>query len=293
MSVFATVAATGSLSAAARKLNLPLTTVSRQLAALEEHVGAALVARTTRRLALTSAGRRYLETTTHVLDEIAAAESQIAGRADPMSGALSITAPLAFGRLHVLPFLLRFLADYPKVDARLHLVDQIVDLTSEDIDVAVRIGSLPDSALLATRVGAVRMTTCASPEYLRRRGRPPEPAALIDHDCIAFSTLAGCRWTFDCKAHGRQTVQVHARLAVTTAEAAIAAAAAGLGVARVMSYQAAEAIAQKQLTPLLANFDDKAIPINVVRRDRLRPRLVTQQFSEALVRALRAERFSV
>lgn len=292
MHVFSTIATERSLSAAARKLGVPLATVSRQLASLEDHIGTALVARTTRKLALTSAGRRYLETCTHVLDEISAVESQISDRTDPMSGEISLTAPVAFGRKFVLPIVLQFLSQHPNVEARLHLVDHVVDLVTEDIDIAIRIGALPDSTLLATKVGALGHLTCAAPAYLRQRGKPTTPAALAAHDCIAFANLPNARqWTFASKAQGRHTVRVNARLAVTTAEAAVDAAIAGLGITRVLSYQAAQAIAQKKLTALLSSFDDTAIPIHVVRRERLRPRLATQRFVEILVRTLRAQRF--
>lgn len=290
MRVFVAVASAGSLSAAARKLNQPLTTVSRQLAALEDELGTSLVARTTRRLTLTEAGRLYLETCRHVLDELADVEERLGGRDDRVKGDLAITAPVVFGRLHVLPVLTGFLDKFPDVDARLHLIDRVIDLTEESIDVAIRIGPLPDSALMAVKVGDLTTLTCASPGYLQARGRPKEPADLTSHDCISFVTLAGEKrsWSFASKVHGRRLVRVHARLAVTTAEAAIDAAAAGLGITRVLSYQAADALRRKVLVTVLDAFDDTKSPIHVVRREVRRPTAQTRLFAEHAVRELRS-----
>src|SRR5262249_47365543 len=161
MRVLVAVADAGTLSEAARRLGRPLTTISRQLAGLEAELGASLIARTTRRHALTNAGRSYLDVARKVLDEIETAEGVIGAGSGEIAGELAITAPVVFGRLHVLPVLVEFLERYPRVDARLLLVDRTVDLTEEGLDVAVRIGALPDSALVASRVGALRLLTCA------------------------------------------------------------------------------------------------------------------------------------
>jgi DNA-binding transcriptional LysR family regulator len=290
MRVFVAVASAGSLSAAARKLGQPLTTISRQLAQLEDELGTSLVARTTRRLTVTDAGRLYLETCRHVLDELTEVEERLGGRDDRIKGDLVITAPVVFGRLHVLPVLAGFLARYPEVDARLHLVDRVIDLTEEGIDVAVRIGVLPDSALLATKVGDLTTLTCASPGYLRERGRPREPGDLVTHDCISFVTLVGEKrsWSFNSRTHGRRLVRIHARLAVTTAEAAIDAAIAGLGITRVLSYQAAQSLKRKALVTVLDGFDDTKSPIQVVRREVRRPSAQARLFADYAARELRA-----
>ncbi len=289
MRVFASVAAAGSLSAAARKLNRPLTTLSRQLVALEDELGVTLITRTTRRLALTEAGRLYLETCKHVLEEIAEVEGRLSGSGSRVKGDLSITAPVVFGRLYVLPVLTKFLAQHPEVDARLRLVDRLVDLTEEDIDIAIRVGSLPDSSLVAAKVGELRTLTCASPSYLRTRGRPNEPAELAGHDCVAFETIGGRggSWSFNSKAHGRRSVRIHARLTVSTAEAAIDGAVAGIGITRVLSYQAAAALARKKLVTVLDGFDDTRSPIHVVRREVRRPSPQTRLFAEFAARELR------
>jgi DNA-binding transcriptional LysR family regulator len=267
MTVFIAVANAGSLSAAARRLGQPLTTVSRQLAALEAHVGKTLIARTTRHMALTDAGRSYLEACRRVLEDLEQAESRLSGRDDDLSGEIALTAPVVFGRLHVLPILGAFLERHPRLNGRVLLSDRVVDLAEEGIDIATRIGPLPDSSLVATRVGSLRMLTCAAPAYLKKHGRPRSPDDLEGHACVTFSMLAGVgRWTFASAAHGRRTVTIRARVAVNTAEAAVDAAIAGLGITRVLSYQAAAALARRRLTVVLGAYDDGEVPVHLVRR---------------------------
>lgn len=267
MSVFVAVTEAGSLSAAARRLGEPLTNVSRLVAQLEAHLGSTLLDRSTRRMALTAAGSEYLETCKRVLESIESAESRIAGQSAELSGDLGITAPVQFGRLHVLPVVGEFLTRYPRINARMLLVDRVVDLLEEEIDVAVRIGDLPDSTLFATRVGTLRLVTCASPAYLERHGTPEAPAALARHGCVTFLGLpTGTRWIFASSRHGRRSVRVHARLSVNSADAAVAAAIAGLGVTRVLSYQAEAALADGRLLPILGEFDDGVIPVHLVYR---------------------------
>ena len=176
--VFVAVADAGSLSAAGRRLSMPLTTVSRHLAALEDLVGVRLITRTTRELALTETGRHYLESCRRILAELDAARLRVAGAQDEPQGELAITAPVAFGRLHVLPIVTAFLKSSPRVTARMLLIDRVVDLIEEGIDISLRIGTLPDSSLRATRVGAIRLITCASPPILRSAACLPRRASL-------------------------------------------------------------------------------------------------------------------
>lgn len=289
MGVFMAVARAGSLSAAARHLGEPLTTVSRRLAALEAHVGTSLVTRTTRHMALTDAGRAYLETCRRIFEELNAVESQLAGSADGLAGEISVTAPLVFGRLHLLPIVCAFLARHPEVDLRLQLLDRVVDLAEEGADLAVRIGPLPDSALVATRVGALRLLTCASPAYLRASGAPADPGALARHDCIVFSNLGGSgRWIFKSSRRGRHVVRPRIRLSVNSAEAAIDAAVSGLGITRVLSYQAEGALRRRKLTTLLDDFDDTTIPVHLVQRPVRLPKPQVRHFSSFVAKALRA-----
>jgi DNA-binding transcriptional LysR family regulator len=272
MRLFVAVGDAGSLSAAARRLKVPLPTVSRKLAMLEEHLGVRLVVRTTRKFALTDPGRTYLESCRRLLAEIEDAERMAAGEYDAPKGRLYVTAPIVFGRLHVLPVALAFLKAYPEVDLRLSLVDRISDMIEEGIDVALRIANLADSSLIAARVGAVRLVTCAAPAYLKANGTPRAPSDLIQHHCIASANLSATdRWAYRVDGE-EQLAAIRSRLAVTTAEAAIDAAIAGIGITRVLSYQAASAIKAGKLKLLLRPFELLEIPVSLVHPEgRLTP----------------------
>jgi DNA-binding transcriptional LysR family regulator len=254
----------GSLSAAARLLKVPLPTVSRKLAQLEEHLGVRLVVRTTRKFVLTEPGRTYLESCRRLLSEIETAEKLAAGEYEAPRGRLYITAPIVFGRLHVLPVTLAFLKAYPEVELRLSLLDRVTDMIEEGHDVAVRIARLADSSLIAGRVGAVRAVTCAAPAYLKANGTPRAPSELVEHHCIASANLsASDRWLYQIETAER-AVPIRSRLTVTTAEAAIDAAVAGIGIARVLSYQAAAAIKSGKLKLILRPFELPEIPVSLV-----------------------------
>ena len=221
----------GSLSAASRALAVPLPTVSRRVSDLEAHLGSQLVVRTSRKLLLTEAGAAFVASARRVLEELAEAERAASGEYRAPRGELLVTAPIMFGKLHVAPIVHDFLAAYPEVTVRLVLSDGVIDLVESHIDVAVRIGRLPDSALVAKRVGEIRWVVCASPDYLDRRGEPQSPADLAEHDCIAFEGLQRYReWPF-AGAKGAQQVKVRPRYSVNPADAVIAGAVAGLGIA--------------------------------------------------------------
>jgi DNA-binding transcriptional LysR family regulator len=254
----------GSLSAASRALGMPLATVSRKVSELEAHLGAQLVVRTSRKLLLTEAGRAYVSAGRRILDQIDEAERAASGEYRAPQGHLTMTAPIMFGRLHVEPVVLAFLQAYPQIDARLVLADHVVNLVDEQVDVAIRIGPLPDSAMVATRLGAVRWVTCASPAYLAERGAPDTLDALSGHDCIMFEGLySNTVWTFG---RGKEiiAVPIRPRFAVNTADAAIAAAVAGTGITRVLSYQVAEAVAAGKLQLLLHAFEPEPLPVHLV-----------------------------
>jgi DNA-binding transcriptional LysR family regulator len=276
--VFVAIADAGSLSAAGRRLGMPLTTVSRHLAALEEHLSVRLVTRTTRGLALTEPGRNYLESSRRILAELEAASLRIAGEQGEPQGELAITAPVVFGRLHVLPVATEFLKAFPRVTLRLLLLDRVVDLAEENLDVSVRIGALPDSSLMATRVGTIRQVTCASPAYLAARGVPSAPRELAEHDCISFGALSPAhRWVYP-GGKAQQGVAVRPRLIVNTAEAAIDAAKAGLGITRVLSYQAARSVADRSLRLILEDFEPEPIPVSLLHREDRLPQAKVQSF---------------
>lgn len=286
--VFVAIAEAGSLSAAGRRLGMPLTTVSRHLATLEAQTGVRLITRTTRDLVLTEPGRHYLETCRRVIAELDAADLRLAGEHAEPQGELAVTAPVVFGRLHVLPVVVEFLAMYPLVTARMLLVDRIVDLIEEGLDIAVRIGSLPDSSLVATRLGTIRSVVCASPSYLATRGTPATPQELAGHDCITFNTIPSAeRWSFSARKESR--VAIHARLTVNTAEAAIDAAKAGLGIARVLSYQAEASLNDGSLRLILEAFEPGAMPVSLVHREDRLPQAKVQSFIALAVPRLRKE----
>jgi len=254
----------GSLSAASRALGMPLATVSRKVADLEAHLRTQLVVRTSRRLGLTEAGRAYVAASRRILDEIDEAERAASGEYRVPRGHLTITAPVMFGRLHVEPVVLDFLRAYPDVTVRLVLADYVVNLVEDRIDAAIRIGELPDSSMVAARLGAVGWVACASPTYLEQRGTPETPAALDGHACIMFEWLySNNLWRFG---RGGQsvTVPIRSHFAVNTADAAIAAAIGGGGITRVLSYQVRDAVAAGALRLILRPFETDPLPVHLV-----------------------------
>ena len=220
--------------------------------------------RTSRKLLLTEAGRAYVAAGRRILDEVDEAERAASGEYRAPRGHLTITASIMFGRLHVEPVVLAFLQAYPEIDARLVLADHIVNLVDDHVDVAIRVGRLPDSAMVATRLGEIRWVTCASPDYLDSRGRPKTLDALGEHDCVMFEGLySNTIWQFG---HGKQAIAVpiRPRFAVNTADAAIAAATTGTGITRVLSYQVAAEVAAGKLEILLKEFEPEPLPIHLV-----------------------------
>lgn len=264
MALLVTVSEAGSLSAAARQLAMPLATVSRRVADLEAHLNARLLTRTNRKVQLTEAGHAYLAAAKEILGRVEEAERKAAGEYVTPKGELTVTAPLVFGRLHILPVVTDFLQAFPEITLRLVLGDRLANLVEDHIDAALRIGNLPDSNLVATRLGTTRRSAYASPDYLRRRGTPTRLADLIHHDCISFENMTPSKlWLFHDGKHDLP-IQIRARLSVTTAEAAIDAAIAGTGITRVLSYQAAKAVAAGALVTILEEFEPPAWPIHFV-----------------------------
>jgi DNA-binding transcriptional LysR family regulator len=264
MTVLMAVVQEGNLSAASRKLGVPLTTVSRKVADLEGHLGARLLLRSNRSVALTDAGQSYVEACRRILAQVAEAEAAASGAFTAARGELTLTAPVVFGRLHVLPVVTEFLRAYPDIDMRLMLADRMLHFQDDHVDLAVRIGTLPDSSLKAVKVSAVRRVVCASPDYLARHGTPVAPEDLAHHACVTFTGLGNPdRWTFS-EQGAVKVVAIRSRLAVSTAEAAIDAAIAGLGVTRILSYQAAAARSSDLVRSILEQFEPAAIPVSLV-----------------------------
>jgi DNA-binding transcriptional LysR family regulator len=266
MSILLTVVDAGSLSAAARRLGMPLPTVSRKVAELEAHLHTRLLHRTTRQLSLTEAGAAYVAACRRILDEVGEAERIATGEYAAPKGELAVTAPIVFGRLHIVPVVAEFLAEYPEIRIKLLLTDRVVHLMEEQIDVALRIGELPDSTLMASRVGMVRTVVCGSPAYLARHGVPATPDALAAHDCISFEVLESRRaWVFG-DGKSMTSVPVISRLEVNTAEAAIAAATLGVGLVRVLSYQVADAVGNGVLDVVLQDYESAPLPVSLVHK---------------------------
>ncbi len=288
MAVFLAALEAGSLSAAARRLGQPLATVSRKVAGLEAALGARLLTRGHRRLLPTEAGQAYAAAARDILARIEDAERAAAGEYAAPKGEIVVAAPVVFGRLHVLPVVLGFLAAHPAIDLRLRLADRMVDLLEDGIDAAIRIGPLPDADLVATRLGTMPRAVYAGPDYLSRHGRPARPEDLAGHACIAFEGQALDRaWQF---VDGRRdiVVPIRFRLGVTTAEAAVDAAVSGLGITRVLAYQAADAVAGGRLERLLDAFEPPPAPIHLVHAGQGRMALKLRAFLDFAAPRLRA-----
>ena len=266
LSIVLAVAEAGSLSAAARRLNIPPATASRKIAELESHLRARLFDRSAPKLVLTAAGSSYVEAVKPILAELSEADRAVSSEYALPAGELVVTAPVGLGRLHLLPVVAQFLRAHPEIDVRLVLGDRILNLVEENVDLALRVGQLPDSRLMAQRVGAARYVVCASPDYLEAHGTPATPADLAGHATIAyegFRTPDAWRFRQDGAA---ASVKVTPRLIVSTVEAACDAAAAGIGLARVLSYQAAPALAAGRLVTVLDDFAPEPLPVSLVHR---------------------------
>lgn len=267
MRIFVGVLDEGSLAAAGRRLGRSPAAVTRAVAALEAHVGARLLDRTTRTMRLTEAGEHYALACRRVLTDLEEADLQAAGARTAPRGLLTITAPVVAGARILRPIVDEFLAGQPAVQVRLVLVDRVVNLIDEGVDLALRIAHLPDSRLVALRVGAVRRVVCAAPSYLARRGAPCEPADLAAHDCIALTeAMSGEVWSFPPAGEGGRprSVRIGTRLSVNTIEAAIGSALEGHAIVRVLSYQIEQEIRDGRLVLLLEDSAPAPLPVHLV-----------------------------
>ena len=262
LAVLVAVVEQGSLVGAARRLRRSPPAVTRALSALERRVGARLIERTTRRLSPTEAGRALAEDSRALLSAYDEAVAEISPA--PVRGLLRVTAPVQFGKRHVAPLVTAFLQRFPQTQVELVLNDRYLDLIDEALDVAIRIGALSDSSLLVRRVGEVRRMVVASPDYLALRGTPAKPAELAAHDTI-FSTSTTSElmeWRFG--SHGRTAVRLAPRLLVNDVDARLAAARAGQGIVRVLSYQVSEDLAAGKLVRLLRAYEPPPLPVQLV-----------------------------
>lgn len=270
MRVFVGIADAGSLSAAGRQLGLSLTSVSRQLIALEEVLGATLVERTTRHLSLTESGRLYYERAKQILEEVAEAERGLTMQTGVASGRLHVSAPSLLGRLRLAPMLPGFLAEQTQVSIDLMLVDRPVRLAEEGIDVALRIGLLEDSGLIVRKLDDIQLVVCAAPDYLRQRGEPARPDDLVELDCLAFGDVPGvAEWSFQ-EGAVRRSLRIPTRLCANDFDTLVSAALAGAGLVRVPSWQVAHYLADGRLKVVLEAYQRPPTPLSILTlRNRL------------------------
>jgi len=289
MSMLVAVAECGSLSAAARRLNVPVPTLTRKVTDLETRLGARLLVRTTRRLTLTDAGVGFVDAARRILEQVDDAERDAAGEYTTPKGQLVITAPVHFGRQYVLPVATDFLALYPDIRVRLVLVDRNIDLVDAHVDMAVRIGRLPDSTMVATEVGRMRTVVCASPNLLDGRGTPRVPDDLSRFPAITVDTpMFSTAWRFRTGTDDETVdVSVRHRLQVTTTEAAAQAAVAGVGVVRLLQYQVADALASGALRIVLDAFEPHPVPVHLLHASRGQMPVKMRRFIDFAVSRLR------
>jgi len=288
MRVFVKVAETESFAKTARHLHMSAAAVTRTIAALEELIGARLFVRTTRSVKTTEAGKRYLNDCRRILSDIAEAESAAAGHYAEPSGTLAVTASAMFGRIHVLPVVMAYLDAYPGMRARTLFVDRTVNVLDEGIDVAVRIGHLPDSGFTAVQVGSVRRVICGSPDYLRAHGTPATPGDLKRHRIVASSSAWSLtEWRFG----DGQRVVIDPILQCNTNESVIAAAKAGWGLTRVPIYQIAPALQAGTLAIALDEFEEPALPIHILYPEGRQAPAKVRAFVDLAVSSLRRSPF--
>jgi DNA-binding transcriptional LysR family regulator len=266
MKVFVAALDEGSLAGAGRKLGRSPAAVSRAVAFLEGQVGVQLLHRTTRLIKLSEAGERYAAACRRMLTDLEEADILAASERSAPRGTLSLTAPVPSGEDLLRPILDDFLDAYPKVSARLHLLDRIVNLIDEGIDAALRIAHLPDSSMVAMRVGEVRRVVAAAPSYLAQHPRIDEPGDLAKHQIVAMNHFGVDSWSFP-PAHGStipRTVQFKPRFVVNSVRAAVASAVEGRGVTRLFSYQVAEHVREGRLQILLKSDEHAPLPAQIV-----------------------------
>ncbi len=285
LTIFLAIFESGSLVGASRRLRRSPPAVTRGLGALEDRIGLRLFERTTRKLAPTDAGRLLAEQARDLLTEYEAA--LVSAAQAPVRGLLRITAPVQFGRRHVAPIVSAFLNDHPGIRIELTLNDRNLDLIEEGLDIAVRIGGLPDSTLIARQVGSVRRVVVASPHYIAARGMPRVPADLAKHETIFGMARSSAReWRFSKSRRG-VVVRLSPRLLVDDVEAQVQAARAGRGVARVLSYQVADELAAGSLVRLLRDFEPEPVPVQLVTLSRVHMTSKVRAFVDIATQTLR------
>jgi DNA-binding transcriptional LysR family regulator len=264
MSVIIAVNETGSISAASRRLKSPVATISRKVAELESRLKAQLFQRSSRRMTLTDAGRSYIDACKRIIEQVDDAEREVSGEYRIPRGEMAVTSPWGLGHTHLLPLAVEFLQAYPDISLRLMLTDRVVNTAEENIDIAIRVGVLPDSGMIATRIGSIRIVVCASPSYLEAHGRPKLLSDLARHDCITIDDHAmPLVWKFVQGSRAR-IAPIRSRLCLNTSEAAVLAAIEGAGLTRVMSYKMDAATRTGKLAIVLEEFEPEPLPVHII-----------------------------
>lgn len=296
MQIYVAVAECEGFAAAARRLAISPPVATRAVAELEARLGVKLLNRTTRYVRVTDAGQRYLEDARRVIAAADEADEAAIGVNSEPRGHLTVTAPVLFGRMYVMPGIVDYLQRFPATNVSALFVDRIVNLLEEGIDVALRIGELDDSSFHALRVGSVRRVLCASPDYIARCGVPAHPDELAQHQLIvALNHGAGIEWRFMQQGKSQASraplsIRIKPRLNVTSNDSAIDAAVRGLGITRVMSYQVAQELEQGKLKILLAEFEPDIVPIHILHREGRYSSAKVRQFIDLLAERLRANK---
>jgi DNA-binding transcriptional LysR family regulator len=268
MKLFVRVVEAGGFSVVARETQTSQPTVSRTVAALEEHIGARLLNRSSRAVTLTDDGRLFYDYAFRALEAVSEAEGSVGRRQARPTGLLRLGTPVAFGRLHVAPYVGAFLRRYPDVEVELSMDDAFVDLVGHGLDLAVRIGDLGDPSLIARRIGTTRRVTVAAADYLERRGVPETPADLVHHDCVVYTRLAtGNRWHFDGP-NGAVTADVHGRFRADNSEAVREAVIGSAGIAVIPVWLFGDEIKSGRVRIVLQAFEPTPLPIHAVYSSR-------------------------
>lgn len=267
INVFVAVVDANGFAGAARKLNISPPAVTRAISELEAHLGVRLLTRTTRVVRVTEAGARYVEDCRRILAELAEADESVSGLHAAPRGRLTLTAPVLFGALFVTPIVAEYLQRYPEVTTACWFLDRVVNMVDEGVDIAIRIGELPDSSLQAIRVGRVRRVICAAPDYLARHGIPQTPDELTAHTIVSASGVTPTpEWRL-VENGAPKVVKLQPRMTTTTNDSAVAAAVAGFGLTRLLSYQVAEHVREGRLQIVLSEFETAPLPVHLVHRE--------------------------
>lgn len=289
MTVFVAVAEEESFAGAGRRLGMSPPAVTRAIATLEDRLGTKLLQRTTRFVRATEPGQRYLEDARRVIAAADEADEAAVGINTEPRGHMTITAPVLFGRMYVVPGIVDYLARFPDTAISALFLDRVVNMLEEGVDVGIRIGELNDSSYKALRVGHVRRVICAAPSYLARQGMPHQPEDLASHQIVVASNLSpSVEWRL-LRAGQVAAVRVKPRLTVTSNDAAIEAAVRGVGITRLMSYQVAPQLASGELKVVLSEFEPPRVPIHVIHREGRHPSAKIRAFIDLMAERLRAD----